>query len=922
MAFPRTVSGMPLAGRLFTGTHGVECQSRVMGSRPVMGFTGLDFFASMMQFLSTLAMFGYIIITKRRAVQGSTHYASRLVLPAYIKILYMFAFASFLAGIAHLVESAVGQSCSGETKAGVPADACCAVKLDQMGEAGPGSENEARCIVVKYMNLTTSLAEPCTYLPGGGAINNAIAGWGWKAKTFLVALDWAVFHVVLEGLALFLMEKGAGVLAYWRAVTRSLVWGAFTFFLVFVQEWMRSSPVTGTLCAADLYGTSRNTDDDDPDAQVQIDAVKASFTQRQSSDLVLLWHVLLLAFYGALRFAPQQRLSRRPAAIFYATFMVLLRAIYVVSLLLERISGDSQSVQNARGVGFCLYTAGHLFLFSILEPIWVFMTLQRDSEYWRGHTGGGKVDASKKTGRGSGGNLNAALVGRISLNESAALALADTMDQFGRDHSYVELLNFAFLTIHTKKVVGAGGTAKVYEGTFKGETVAIKLVYPPELTHEEVTGFLREASALEEAGKHENIIKVLGVCVMPPSIALVLEMCEQGDLNSHIRQQSQEGTLDQRQQLELAVDCARGVDFLHNGNDENPRLNGPIIHNDLKSFNVLVRANDRTEKPFIAKLADLEFAQDDGLSKGRGEGGVQFVRTESVLMGPPPVPDTVNWTAPELMRVGEEGWPTVESDAWALGALVFEIFALEIPFAEGQCTVDLKQALKRQQEAVANVGSDAPLEASVAPPFYGREYLICRICDAGNPLRPPLCDDPTGRVSLVPPDVSTLLRACWADDPAQRLSPRSMKEALHALVRSAPQRLSGLESLRGVGLPKVPALRPQYRSKPEGNDGPAALKTCLSGSPEGDRSSDGHDEDLGSDLVPRGSAANQESRDSVVMTDFEARGTFGVGTLGSSGRNRPRQISERGVGLPTPRALGAPGSGAPLQDPTGFGSTG
>ena len=54
---------MPLGGRLFTGTHGMECQRLVMGSHAIMGFTGLDFFASMMQFLSTLAMFGYIVIT-------------------------------------------------------------------------------------------------------------------------------------------------------------------------------------------------------------------------------------------------------------------------------------------------------------------------------------------------------------------------------------------------------------------------------------------------------------------------------------------------------------------------------------------------------------------------------------------------------------------------------------------------------------------------------------------------------------------------------------------------------------------------------------------------------------------------------------------------------------------------------------------
>lgn len=531
---------MPLGGQLFTGTHGVECQSLVMGSRPIMGFAGLDFFASMMQFLSTLAMFGYIVITKRRAVQGSAQYARRLVLPAYIKILYMFAAASFLAGIAHLFESAVGQSCTGETAAGVPAEACCAVDLVQTAEAGSGSANEARCIKADYLNLVTGVPELCRYDPGGGAINNYIVGWGWQVKTTLVALDWAVFHVVLEGLALFLMEKGAGARAYWRAVKRSLVWGVFTFFLVFAQEWKRSSPIAGSRCTAGLFGANSN-DDMELDEDVQIEVIKASVALRRSSDLMLLWHVLLLVFYGALRFAPQQRLSRRPAAIFYASFMLLLRTIYVVSMLLERLRGDSQSVQNARGVGFCLYTGGHLVLFSIVEPIWVFMTLQRDSEYWRGHTGDGKVGASKRTGRGSGGNLNMALVGRVSLNEHAASALADTMDQFGRDHSYVELLNFAFLTIHTKKVVGAGGTAKVYEGEFKGEKVAIKLVYPPELTQEEVTGFLREASALEEAGEHENIIKVLGVCVMPPSIALVLEMCEQGDLSSHLRQQSEVG---------------------------------------------------------------------------------------------------------------------------------------------------------------------------------------------------------------------------------------------------------------------------------------------------------------------------------------------------------------------------------------------
>ena len=124
---------------------------------------------------------------------------------------------------------------------------------------------------------------------------------------------------------------------------------------------------------------------------------------------------------------------------------------------------------------------------------------------------------------GGGGNLNSALVGRVSLTPAAASALAEEMDTIGADHDYVQLLNFAFLQLDNKRVIGAGGTAKVFAGTFKGDAVAVKLVYPPELTPEEVTGFLREASALEVAGAHENVVQVFGVCVMPPSIALVLE---------------------------------------------------------------------------------------------------------------------------------------------------------------------------------------------------------------------------------------------------------------------------------------------------------------------------------------------------------------------------------------------------------------
>ena len=56
--------------------------------------------------------------------------------------------------------------------------------------------------------------------------------------------------------------------------------------------------------------------------------------------------------------------------------------------------------------------------------------------------------------------------------------------------------------------------------------------YVPELTPEAVALMAQEAAILESCGQHPNIVRTLGVCVLPPSLALVLELCEEGDLFS------------------------------------------------------------------------------------------------------------------------------------------------------------------------------------------------------------------------------------------------------------------------------------------------------------------------------------------------------------------------------------------------------
>ena len=87
--------------------------------------------------------------------------------------------------------------------------------------------------------------------------------------------------------------------------------------------------------------------------------------------------------------------------------------------------------------------------------------------------------------------ITAPLGNRLELDETTADMLAESMDNMSQ-HADVKLLNFAFLKIDTNKVLGAGGTARVFHGSYRSRDVAVKLSYPPELTPADIKGFAEE----------------------------------------------------------------------------------------------------------------------------------------------------------------------------------------------------------------------------------------------------------------------------------------------------------------------------------------------------------------------------------------------------------------------------------------------
>nr|CAB3450230.1 unnamed protein product [Digitaria exilis] len=121
--------------------------------------------------------------------------------------------------------------------------------------------------------------------------------------------------------------------------------------------------------------------------------------------------------------------------------------------------------------------------------------------------------------------------------------------------------------------IGEGAHAKVYEGKYKNQNVAIKIVHKGD-TPEEVTKrqgrFLREVTMLSRV-QHKNLVKFIGAC-LEPVMVVVTELLVGGSLRKYLVS-LRPRSLEPRVAVGFALDIARAMECLH--------AHG-IIHRDLK----------------------------------------------------------------------------------------------------------------------------------------------------------------------------------------------------------------------------------------------------------------------------------------------------------------------------------------------------
>ncbi|KAK9880196.1 hypothetical protein WA026_010068 [Henosepilachna vigintioctopunctata] len=195
--------------------------------------------------------------------------------------------------------------------------------------------------------------------------------------------------------------------------------------------------------------------------------------------------------------------------------------------------------------------------------------------------------------------------------------------------------------------VGSGSFGTVYKAHWHGP-VAVKTLNVKIPTFAQLQAFKNEVAVLRKT-RHVNILLFMG-CVSKPQLAIVTQWCESSSLYKHLHVLETKFPLFTL--IEIGRQTSQGMDYLHAKN---------IIHRDLKSNNIFLHED------LTVKIGDFGLAT----AKTRWSGSQQFHQpTGSIL-----------WMAPEVIRMQEENPYSFQSDVYAFGIVMFEMLAMQLPYA-------------------------------------------------------------------------------------------------------------------------------------------------------------------------------------------------------------------------------------------------
>ncbi|XP_004298432.1 PREDICTED: probable LRR receptor-like serine/threonine-protein kinase At3g47570 [Fragaria vesca subsp. vesca] len=223
------------------------------------------------------------------------------------------------------------------------------------------------------------------------------------------------------------------------------------------------------------------------------------------------------------------------------------------------------------------------------------------------------------------------------------------------------LPNFSYQTLHQatcgfspSNQIGSGGFGSVYKGILdeqENSVVAIKVLNLQQKGA--FKSFVAECNALRNI-RHKNLVKILTCCSSTDHDgndfkALVFEYIPNGSLEEWLYSQNQSRSLNLLQRLNIAVDVASALCYLHD------HCETQIIHRDMKPSNVLL------DDDMVACVSDFGLAR---LIPAIADSSENLSSTVGIN-------GTIGYAAPEY-AVGVE--PSTQGDVYSYEILVLQLF--------------------------------------------------------------------------------------------------------------------------------------------------------------------------------------------------------------------------------------------------------
>ncbi|CAL9162377.1 unnamed protein product [Musa hybrid cultivar] len=230
-----------------------------------------------------------------------------------------------------------------------------------------------------------------------------------------------------------------------------------------------------------------------------------------------------------------------------------------------------------------------------------------------------------------------------------------------RKFTYKELEN---ITNNFSRVMGKGGFGMVYHGCLEmGKQVAIKM---RSLSSQQgMKEFLAEAQNLTKI-YHRNLVSLVGYCIDKNCLALVYEYMQRGSLHENLQglrmlnfsTAGRAKALNWGQQLQIALDAAQGLEYMHKG------CRPPIIHRDIKTSNI------HLSEELEARIADF------GLSKSFHTDDQTHVSMKMVV-------GTPGYIDPDYHMYHQTYQLTDKSDVYSFGIVLLELITGRPPIVPG-----------------------------------------------------------------------------------------------------------------------------------------------------------------------------------------------------------------------------------------------